>query len=1092
MVEQPDNQHVVPTESEALKIMKAPLSPNAAKEPLYSEMIPEDLLFALTEVNNLLETKKEGELAPVKTLKTPKEMRVALGKGIPDNVWHHKARRIQFRHLTDHPKSDGKTVGSKDISFLYDVSAMQKPPSEKPSRHDKSSSRSQASRELNATKSSSSNLAVPDSIIPDEYHLVKSKGVLGLEYMDEQMTTNLADKEKTLRVFPSLKPTKRFEVVQLMKTMDQMLAKAGVDDIENEAKGPTQIHNLLEIIKKEQQIYDVVFHEVIRQVSIECVERGQLISKLRQRYADLLNRIPRQIKSLHAEVMAQRSLDRRLTEELLRFKTSIGNLTNELIAVKEHDKKITQEAEIAQLDLSEALKESQKNANLVDEYHDLYELQRHRLETQVSILTEERDLWCNASYSLGLKIISENSLSTAKRLLVTEKAWHKLGCHFTVLISDCDTESLVQLHQHVEQWRDMIFHFHQVLDAADKTTANVLTLVKEGMEQWINTFEDTLMGYFEDTDIRTIKLPPSDLIESLQVDIAHWEEQLSENSERFGGDTLLSNQEQLIKMGKEVDSWTDVAITVYDRHRSDQGDRYPLHKVMTENNKTLQDLTKQLEIRISGENGVAKGMITMQNNLDTWNTRLINSMRGAEAISDTEWLRFFELMQDYVASLNDTIDCVGSQQKDEDRNNPDSSYDKIYVENSITKIQKWLKDTVNGIEGENGKMVAQVSSIHTRMIHWMVQMLLLLAPNKANKMPSESSLEASCSLEELTKKCQELSDHLSRITSYLCQCTHSIVQVSVQRKKDAGDDDADHEQRDFARVKSECKEWIRTCQLLLNTLLSEPILLLDETVIARLNQGKGGPKKSGSKDTQKEREIPQEKTTQEEEAVAEEAVAKESDVSVKTSEESVAKSETAKPAPTKSEEKVPERVSEENVKDEKPETQEQLPSKMTRSLEVIGADENVQTSSLDEIQTGKTPSQTNMSDGLTPPSSALTQTAYDAIAKMDEIQSQLLATEERAQEAEYKALEIEEDLNEAREKIRSLERQLAAAEKRSESETSSKPPTPVVEPPAVPSPEQAPTPTTDAMASKPGTADPGKRSSSRAGQEKKKSKSKKK
>lgn len=106
-----------------------------------------------------------------------------------------------------------------------------------------------------------------------------------------------------------------------MKTMDQMLARAGVDDIRNEAKGPTQIHNLLEIIRKEQQIYDIVFHEVsfylflifkflfygflrylaisfyclfskvIRQVSIECVDRGQLLSKLRQRYAELLNRV---------------------------------------------------------------------------------------------------------------------------------------------------------------------------------------------------------------------------------------------------------------------------------------------------------------------------------------------------------------------------------------------------------------------------------------------------------------------------------------------------------------------------------------------------------------------------------------------------------------------------------------------------------------------------------------------------------------------------------------------------------------------------------------------------------------------------------
>ena len=49
-------------------------------------------------------------------------------------------------------------------------------------------------------------------------------------------------------------------------------------------------------------------------------------------------------------------------------------------------------------------KESQTNANLVDEYHSLYELQRKRLEASVSDLTTEKDLWSNAAYSLALKV----------------------------------------------------------------------------------------------------------------------------------------------------------------------------------------------------------------------------------------------------------------------------------------------------------------------------------------------------------------------------------------------------------------------------------------------------------------------------------------------------------------------------------------------------------------------------------------------------------------------------------------------------------------------------------------------------------------
>jgi len=56
------------------------------------------------------------------------------------------------------------------------------------------------------------------------------------------------------------------------------------------------MHNLMEIVKKEQNIYDSIFYEIIRQVTVQCKERGHLLSKLRQRYADLMARIPRQVR----------------------------------------------------------------------------------------------------------------------------------------------------------------------------------------------------------------------------------------------------------------------------------------------------------------------------------------------------------------------------------------------------------------------------------------------------------------------------------------------------------------------------------------------------------------------------------------------------------------------------------------------------------------------------------------------------------------------------------------------------------------------------------------------------------------------------
>ena len=109
-----------------------------------------------------------------------------------------------------------------------------------------------------------------------------------------------------------------------------------------------QLHNLLELIKKEQDVCNVAMSEVIRQVSVDCVERGALLAKIREQYAGLLAKVPPQIEGLHEELLAQRAVDRHLTEELIRFRTIVGVLTNELSELKMLENKNRREALRAQ------------------------------------------------------------------------------------------------------------------------------------------------------------------------------------------------------------------------------------------------------------------------------------------------------------------------------------------------------------------------------------------------------------------------------------------------------------------------------------------------------------------------------------------------------------------------------------------------------------------------------------------------------------------------------------------------------------------------------------------------------------------------
>ena len=79
---------------------------------------------------------------------------------------------------------------------------------------------------------------------------------------------------------------------------------------------------------------------------------------------------------------------------------------------------------------------------MLAEYHALYEMQRNRLEEKVSNLTFERDLWQQGSYELATRVAEETNLQTLQRVQLCEKSWCKLAGHFSVLVSDKDTQQV--------------------------------------------------------------------------------------------------------------------------------------------------------------------------------------------------------------------------------------------------------------------------------------------------------------------------------------------------------------------------------------------------------------------------------------------------------------------------------------------------------------------------------------------------------------------------------------------------------------------------------------------------------------------------
>uniref|UniRef100_A0A8C3ISG7 Uncharacterized protein n=1 Tax=Chrysemys picta bellii TaxID=8478 RepID=A0A8C3ISG7_CHRPI len=408
-------------------------------------------------------------------------------------------------------------------------------------------------------------------------------------------------------------------VIQLMKVMDTMLEKAGVDDEQIGITGPSQLHNVLEVLKTEQNIYNIVFHELIRQVSVDCAERGELLSKLRkvrqfsqftvsfyyrQRYVNLLDRIPQQMRNLYKEMMAQRVMDRHITEELYNFKESIGQLTSELCEVREHDFRVTREAERAHEELADAVRDAELNANLVEEYRELYELQRARLETQLLQLTQEKEIWSSATYDLAMK----------------------------------DTADLSDLQEMTEQFRELLDRIGIEVEHAENSSREKLRVVQNGLTKWMQYFQDNLRAFSGMT---------CSLL-SFQM--------LNEDLEQYGGEVLLMKKETLKTAANLQKRWTELGQTVLSRHKDINGVLPPELRAMEEINERANELCQQYSVRINGENGKKLPILSF-------------NFSFRSGMHDSDWLKLFRVIPDWLTQVAALMTIIGSGQSHEDRRN---------------------------------------------------------------------------------------------------------------------------------------------------------------------------------------------------------------------------------------------------------------------------------------------------------------------------------------------------------------------------------------------------------------------------------------
>lgn len=908
---------------------------------VHHEIIPDELLVSLTST-----VCNENSLMP------SAHQRHCKGCAFrrPDAVWHHPIGRKKYKYFLEQPTS--LTGAGRDISFLCDGSqrkATTLPP-------------------LSERADDTQNLTVSESLIPEDYHIVKNKGLRNLELYEDAFTVQLQDDEQKLRVFPSMKPSGRQEVLQLMRVMDDMLKRAGVEQQSEELNELSQMEGLLELVRTEQNIYNVVFHELIRQVSVGCAERGQLLAKLRQHYQSLLERIPRHLKALHTEAVAQRALDRQLTVEIHRIKTSIQQLSRELSRIRDHDAFISQQAERAQQQLAMALDQTQNNSEVVQSYHELYELQRSRLNTQLLQMAEERDLWSQFTHCLALKVITVKDLQLVSQLHASEETWHETAEHCSIYLTSKDTEDLKALTDTAHYWKEQLMTFMSQLKKKDNAQCDQIRVIQQGVAKW--------KAFCTTQDENHVQKVERASVEEIHTDFQKWLEVLGAQCESYQGDEVLGHNEALEKAVSVQDRWLDMCIQLLRQHSSPDSAQSEHYHGFTELQIVLSELHKHLTDHITGENGTHSQLRSLSQCIESWIFKLANLIGQPQIKLVLDLKKLEKSLAAWQSLVDKTLQNIsGIKTEDQTQTNKPDLY--IVTKEVLDKVKAFIAALTSFTDKENQTVSKEVNSIHMSRTRWMLDLLLLLVPDLDDQQDHKQKYHhiTNISVQQLEEDANALAQKVDQYSKYFTSSCQQIFEEQIL--KNPYQVVSEKEMSDCRNLESECIDWVDTSKILLSSLNIAPL----QPVTAL-----GGDLASGLSDSRE---------------------------SLRNSEAQVKDETEDRPTQSTDERFEPQTEQGETAVHE------------SSMLEMIGSDRSIIQKKLGDSKVHLTGTE----ELVVSPVTEDAQKAFNDLSTVGVLQQELHDSEEQVLSAEQRALKAEEALQAALQKIQDLERQLQEPKK---------------------------------------------------------------
>lgn len=355
------------------------------------------------------------------------------------------------------------------------------------------------------------------------------------------------------------------------------------------------------------------------------VERGDILSEIRKRYSHMFIKIPRHIRGMHTELLAQRKLNRRLSEELIRSRETVNDLLQELEFVRQHDFDVSKQAQDAQNKLVSVLTQSDNTDEVLEEYHKLYSMQRDRLEESIRVSEQEKRIWIDAATSLALRMSVERGPAELVMLQKDEQTRLRMTTHIIVTVDDQNHNELNAVERQIDDWRGKLVKLSQhVVDDNRKNMERIINVIldigkmQREMRMMVNnitanspideqTAEHPMLSVFYIYDLKSI-------VEYLST----WVEEMTALVVRFTSEKDLTFLDEIYQIRKLSTSWIECGskLLVRNEGTTNGRDYAPLGVQLANNTVEIETWLTKLEMRVSGDDGTATQIMTLQNQID--------------------------------------------------------------------------------------------------------------------------------------------------------------------------------------------------------------------------------------------------------------------------------------------------------------------------------------------------------------------------------------------------------------------------------------------------------------------------------------------